>query len=67
MLNPKLVHEREEETSIAKARWFQTLSLQERMDLLCWFTDLILATQPKIAEHKDVEPVTERVRVLELT
>jgi len=32
-----------EETPEAKALWFQSLTLAERMDLLCWFTDMILS------------------------
>jgi hypothetical protein len=39
----------------AKARWFQPLSLFERMEILCTFTDLILATNPKIVEQKDAQ------------
>ena len=56
MLNEKSVsHDRLEETMEAKARWFQPLSLFERMEILCTFTDLILATNPKIVEQKDAQ------------
>lgn len=47
-MNKTVSHSREAETIEAKARWFQSLSLSERMDLLCWFTDLILENNPKI-------------------
>jgi hypothetical protein len=57
-------HELAEETPEAKARWFQSLSLSERMDLLCSFTDLVLENNPRIVERKDAEPVAGRVRVL---
>ena len=57
-------HDLEEETPEAKARWFQSLSLSERMDMLCFFTDLVLENNPRIVERKDAEPVTGRVRVL---
>ena len=57
-------HELAEETPEAKARWFQSLSLSERMDLLCSFTDLVLENNPLIVERKDAEPVAGRVRVL---
>ena len=57
-------HDWQEETPEAKARWFQSLSLTERMDLLCCFTDLILSHNPKIAEQKDAQPIEGRVRVL---
>jgi len=60
-------HSRREETPEAKARWFQSLSVTERLDMLCWFTDLALAANPKIAEQKDAQPVEGRIRVLSKT
>jgi hypothetical protein len=57
-------HDLAEETPEAKARWFHSLSLWERMDLLCFFTDLVLENQPLITERKDAEPIAGRVRVL---
>lgn len=57
-------HDWEEETLEAKARWFQSLSLQERMDMLCFFTDLILTNNPDIVEQKRVEPTSDRIRVV---
>lgn len=57
-------HDFEEETPEAKARWFQSLPPSERMDLLCFFTDLVLENNPRIAERKDAEPVAGRIRVL---
>jgi len=41
-------HDRADEDSRAKAAWFQSLSLQERMELLCEFTDMILENNPGI-------------------
>ena len=57
-------HDFQEETPEAKARWFQSLPLSERMEMLCSFTDLILTINPRIAEQKDAQPVEGRVRVL---
>ena len=57
-------HNLAEETPEAKARWFQSLSLSERMDLLCFFTDLVLENNPLVAERKDAKPVAGRIRVL---
>ena len=48
-------HDRSAETPEAKARWFQSLSLSERMDLFCEMTDLILTVNPKLVERKDAE------------
>lgn len=62
-----VTHNRLEETIKAKARWFQSLSLAERMEMLCLFTDLILSTNPNILEQKDAQPIAGRVRVLSAT
>ncbi len=64
MTNKTVSHDRVEETIEAKARWFQSLSLAERMELLCAFTDLILTINPKITEQKDAQPIEGRVRVV---
>ena len=64
MLSKGISHDRQEETIEAKARWFQSLLLAERMDLLCFFTDLILDNNPDILEQKDVQPIPGRIRVL---
>jgi hypothetical protein len=61
---PAISHGYQEETIEEKARWFQSLSLQERMDLFCEYTDLILELNPKIMEEKDAEPIAGRVLVL---
>ncbi len=57
-------HSRQEESQEAKARWFQSLSLQERMDYFCFMTDLILSNNPRITERKHAQPVAGRVLVL---
>ena len=59
-------HDRSEETPEAKARWFQSLSLEERMEIFCAYTDLILSINPNIADRKDVKPVAGRILVLKL-
>jgi len=57
-------HSWDEETPEAKARWFQSLSMAERMDLLCEFTDLALAVNPDLQEQKRAEPVPGRIQVI---
>jgi hypothetical protein len=57
-------HSFADETPEAKARWFRSLSLSERMDMLCYFTDMILDINPQIAEKRDVKSVTGRIQVL---
>ena len=64
---PTVTHNWEDETAESKARWFQSLSLNERMNMLCWFTDMVLGANPRIAEQKDAEPIAGRVLVLTKT
>jgi hypothetical protein len=66
-MNQTISHDRQGETPEAKARWFQSLLLSERMELLCFFTDLILTNNPRIVEQKHAQSVTGRVRVLSKT
>lgn len=58
-----VVHAREEETIEAKARWFQSLSLEERMEMLVAFTDLALEVNPRLADEKDAQPADGAVRI----
>ena len=57
-------HSRGDETLQAKARWFQSLSLEERMDVFVAFTNLILENNPDIVKRKYVRPTSERIRVV---
>jgi hypothetical protein len=57
-------HDWAEESMKAKARWFQSLSLEERMEIFCSFTDLILEVNPKAAEKKYVKPAKGSIRIL---
>ena len=57
-------HNFEDETPQAKARWFQSLSLEERMEVFVAFTNLILENNPDIVKQKDVRPPLEDVRIL---
>ncbi len=59
-------HNRDLESDREKAKWFQSLSLEERMDYLCMMTDLILENNPQIAEAEDAQPPAKRVRILGL-
>ena len=59
-----IFHSYESETLEFKSRWFQSLSLEERMELFCSFTDLILENNPKILETKNAQPVAGRIQVL---
>ena len=48
----------------AKVRWFQSLTLADRMDMLCAFTDLALSVNPTLQERKHAQPVAGRIQVL---
>jgi hypothetical protein len=66
-MKPAISHDRRLESSEEKARWFQSLSMQERAELLCEYTDLILAINPKIFEQKNAQPVAGRILILKKT
>jgi hypothetical protein len=59
-------HSFEEESMEAKARWFQSLTLEERMEILNSWTELVLENNPRLIGVKDAIPIEGRVRVLEL-
>jgi hypothetical protein len=59
-------HDWQDETPEAKARWFQSLSLPERLDVFFNLMDVILEINPAMVESKDAQPVPGRVLVLEL-
>jgi len=63
-MKPSVTHDRREETIEAKTLWFRSLSLAERMDMLCAFTELLLLTNPKIVEQRNAQPIEGRVLVL---
>lgn len=57
-------HDFEGETLEAKARWFQSLTVEERMDVFVSFTNLILENNPDILKQKYVRPASERIRII---
>jgi hypothetical protein len=59
-------HDWNEESLAAKARWFQSLTVEQRMEVFCEMTELILENDPHIVERKDAEPIPGRVQVIEL-
>lgn len=63
-MDPDVFTECDEESPEAKARWFQSLPMQDRMELLCAYTDLILSVNPRIADAKNAEQTSGSVRIL---
>jgi hypothetical protein len=67
LMKVEVSHSFEDETIEAKVRWFKSLSIPERMEMLCFFTDMILENNPEIAGKRDVKSITKRIQVLEKT
>ncbi len=63
---PRVSHDRTDESIEAKARWFQSLSVEERMNLLCEFTDMVLENNPKVVEVGRAQSTPGRILVLKL-
>jgi hypothetical protein len=56
-----------EETPEAKARWFRSLRMADRMQLLCELTDLALSVNPSLPEKNRAESTSGRIQVLSTT
>ena len=66
-MQSKVTHNRQEESLEAKARWFQSLSLEQRMELLCAFTDLALEINPCLPDMKDAQSPEGNIQILSRT
>ena len=66
-MNKGISHNREEETIDAKARWFQSLPLSERMEIMCAFTDLALEINPDLPDKKDAQSLDRSVQIISRT
>ena len=63
-MKKEISHSRSDETIEAKTRWFRSLPLSERMEILCSFTDLALEANPKLPDVKDAEQVKRGIRII---
>jgi hypothetical protein len=63
---PSVSHRRDDESIEPKARWSPWLTMEERMERPCEFTDLMRALNPEIAEPGRASSSTGRIRVLSL-
>jgi hypothetical protein len=59
-------HNRRDETIEAKVKWFRTLNLSERMEMLCAFTDLALELNPQLPDKKQAQQAKRRIQVVSL-
>lgn len=63
-INGSISHDRQDETPEAKARWFRSLPMSERMEMLCSFTDLALTVTPSLLKGKHAQPVAGRIQII---
>jgi len=63
----EISHNWNDESLEAKARWFKSLSLSERMEVMVAFTDLLFSLNPNIVEQKNAQPVKGRIQVISRT
>ncbi|OGQ80912.1 MAG: hypothetical protein A3F90_00670 [Deltaproteobacteria bacterium RIFCSPLOWO2_12_FULL_60_19] len=66
-MNEAISHSRDDESLEAKARWFQSLSVAERMELLCEFTDLVMENNSRAAKVGRAQSSKGRIRVLSIS
>jgi hypothetical protein len=69
-----ILHDRSQESIEAKTRWFKSLSIADRIDVFCSFTDLVLSVNPKLADRRfdgkdrnHAQPVAGRIQILTTT
>ena len=60
-------HDRQDETPEAKARWFRSLPVADRMQMLCDLTELAVSVNPSLLEKKHAESAPGRVQVISAT
>lgn len=65
-MTPGISHDREDESLEAKAFWFQSLTIEERLELFDEVTEMALELNPELANGTDAETPSERIRVLTL-
>ena len=53
-----------EESIEAKVRWFRNLTMNERIQNLCDFTELALAINPKLGEKKIDKSIARRIQII---
>jgi hypothetical protein len=63
-MNKYISHNRDDESIEAKVRWFRSLSIEDRMELLCCYTDLALELNPELMDKKDDQSFGRRIQIL---
>jgi hypothetical protein len=60
-------HDRNQESIEAKMQWFRSLSIDDRMETFCSFTDLALSVNPNLKDRNHAQQVAGRIQVLSAT
>ena len=63
-MNSQISHDWNDETIEAKVLWFRSLSISDRMDVLCAFTDLALELNPQLPDKKYAKPTKGRIQIV---
>jgi len=66
-MTPTIWHDRNQESIEAKTRWFKSLSIADRMQIFCSFTDLALSVNPNLKDRNHAQPIAGRVQVFSAT
>jgi hypothetical protein len=66
-MNLQISHDRNDETIEAKVKWFRSLSLSEKMEMLCHFTDIALELNPQLQDKKYAQQIKGRIQILSTT
>jgi len=69
VMTPTVEHNRQQESIEAKTRWFSSLSMAERMEVFCSFTDLALSVNPglSVRSQSHAKPIAGRIQILSAT
>lgn len=63
-MNPSVSHDRSEDTPEGKARWFQSLTMEQRLAIFMDAFKLTLEINPNIIKANDAGPVRKGVQIL---
>ncbi|MBW2740762.1 MAG: hypothetical protein JRE64_18385 [Deltaproteobacteria bacterium] len=63
-MSQTISHDRNDETIEAKTRWFKSLSVSERMEMLCSFVDLALTLNPELSDKKNAQQIKGRIQII---
>ena len=63
-MNSQISHDRNDDTIEAKVKWFRALTLSQRMDMRCTFTDFALELNPQLPDKKYAQQTKGRIQIL---